>query len=182
MIAMWWPSCLFGILLRGFYSDLVGLKPSNYLGYCLIGMLATGVGFVYLQTLVSYLQSVFGTLFFVPKMCIPGYHKFLVPLSQVPKEKHDEECIICYYPLKSLPNLDGEIEPVQNAHPSSIGSGKNEEDKEGQPKEIAEPILKKSKKVMVTQCKHYFHVYCLNKWLEKKTECPICRAKVKYYG
>jgi hypothetical protein len=31
------------------------------------------------------------------------------------------------------------------------------------------------KKAFTLQCSHTFHEKCINKWLKKKRECPICR-------
>lgn len=25
------------------------------------------------------------------------------------------------------------------------------------------------------KCKHFFHLTCLDEWLKKKRECPVCR-------
>lgn len=30
-----------------------------------------------------------------------------------------------------------------------------------------------------THCNHYFCITCLNKWLECKTNCPICRKEIQ---
>ena len=32
---------------------------------------------------------------------------------------------------------------------------------------------------MITQCNHYFHKKCIDKWLKKNASCPICRNKIK---
>ena len=32
--------------------------------------------------------------------------------------------------------------------------------------------------VQLSQCKHYFHYNCMDKWLDVKLSCPICRSKV----
>lgn len=38
---------------------------------------------------------------------------------------------------------------------------------------------KESEKVYeIKKCKHSFHKYCINKWLNEKSVCPICRAEV----
>lgn len=35
-------------------------------------------------------------------------------------------------------------------------------------------------KVVILQCKHYFHYNCIKKWLlEENNTCPICRKEVK---
>ena len=37
----------------------------------------------------------------------------------------------------------------------------------------------KDTKVYETCCNHHFHKHCLNKWLEKNDNCPICRKQLK---
>ncbi|KAK8682886.1 hypothetical protein V6N13_038967 [Hibiscus sabdariffa] len=31
---------------------------------------------------------------------------------------------------------------------------------------------------LLPQCKHGFHIYCIDQWLEKHSTCPLCRQKV----
>lgn len=31
-------------------------------------------------------------------------------------------------------------------------------------------------KLVITPCKHIFHNKCINKWMENKKECPLCRT------
>ncbi len=38
-----------------------------------------------------------------------------------------------------------------------------------------ETITKNGK---ITNCNHTFHNNCLNQWLKKKKNCPICRTKI----
>ena len=33
-------------------------------------------------------------------------------------------------------------------------------------------------KRLLPECKHYFHKKCIDKWLKRKAQCPICRDKV----
>ena len=33
-------------------------------------------------------------------------------------------------------------------------------------------------KRILPDCKHYFHKKCIDKWLKKKSSCPICRAEL----
>lgn len=153
------------------------------------------------QTITSYLQSKWGNLFFLPKICIPGYHKFLIPVASLTPEKQEEECIICYYQIKLSPEHELEI---ANASPDQAGpseaneavlpntetlplGGQNNapslsDSRNSKKAPASQPLIKKMKNCMMTPCKHYFHEYCLKKWFEKKAECPVCRASIKYYG
>lgn len=148
---------------------------------------------------MSYLQSKCGNLFFLPNICIPGYHKFLIPVTSLAPEKQEEECIICYYQIKLSPELEHDIATSGAAGPSTaneaalpnpenlpLGQSNNapsiSDSRNSKKGTNNQPLIKKMKNCMVTPCKHYFHEYCLKKWFEKKAECPVCRASIKYYG
>jgi hypothetical protein len=35
-----------------------------------------------------------------------------------------------------------------------------------------------NEQVSVLPCSHYYHTRCLNEWLKKKEDCPICRIEI----
>jgi hypothetical protein len=37
---------------------------------------------------------------------------------------------------------------------------------------------KKGDKISILSCDHYYHTDCLNEWLNKKEECPLCRIEI----
>ncbi len=41
-----------------------------------------------------------------------------------------------------------------------------------------EPYLEGEHKRELPHCKHFFHKKCIDKWLKKKAQCPICRDNV----
>ena len=48
---------------------------------------------------------------------------------------------------------------------------------------LNEPLMsrehaKKKIKIMKTPCDHYYHVYCLTTWMNRKLECPKCRKNL----
>ncbi|XP_020576856.1 RING-H2 finger protein ATL40-like [Phalaenopsis equestris] len=40
-------------------------------------------------------------------------------------------------------------------------------------------VVEGEKMKMLSNCKHYFHVKCIDMWLHEHSTCPICRADVK---
>ena len=40
---------------------------------------------------------------------------------------------------------------------------------------------KYNKEYIITPCNHIFHSNCLEKWFEKKKECPFCRNEFDYF-
>lgn len=37
---------------------------------------------------------------------------------------------------------------------------------------------KKNDEISILSCDHYYHTKCLNEWLKKKEECPLCRIEI----
>jgi SUMO ligase MMS21 Smc5/6 complex component len=37
--------------------------------------------------------------------------------------------------------------------------------------------FKTNEKIIILECKHYFHYGCANKWVNISRVCPVCRAK-----
>lgn len=33
-------------------------------------------------------------------------------------------------------------------------------------------------KISILSCEHFYHKRCLNEWLKKKEECPLCREEI----
>ncbi|XP_050406016.1 uncharacterized protein LOC126821594 isoform X2 [Patella vulgata] len=44
---------------------------------------------------------------------------------------------------------------------------------------ICMDLLLKDETVRVLKCKHIYHVKCIDPWLQKKAECPVCRESLK---
>lgn len=137
------------------------------------------------KTTISFVQSRFGNLFFLPKSCIPGYHEYIISIEKVPKEKAEEECIMCYNPLKyilddtsSRETPDGALNPGRDR--GGVGEDAGLVGSDSNP--VVDPLMKKAKTCVITPCKHYFHVTCFNQWVEVKHECPICRTHLKFYA
>lgn len=138
------------------------------------------------KTLFCLAQSYFGNLFFLPKSCIPGFHNYRVSVKKVPAEKLEEDCIMCYGPLK----YEHEVQ-VGSVYPSAANEGVlantagfsegTHLQPEGQAPMPQEQMLKKTTHCAMTPCKHYFHESCFNHWVEIRHQCPICRHPLKFY-
>jgi hypothetical protein len=156
-VYIWWPSAVFAIMLRGYRGNMLNLEHS-YLMTAYILLVLTG------GTVLSYYQSVKGPFFFIPTWLKAGHRKMLVSIKNVPHEKLTEDCAICYSILLVDP-ADSQVE-MHDMHEHGL----------------RDSLLKQpNKKLMKTDCNHYFHVGCLTSWIERKQECPLCKASIKYF-
>lgn len=120
---------------------------------------------------MSWLQSVLGPLFFLPKSCQPGRFEYKKLVSSLSEDHQQEDCPICFTPI----NLNPQIPEPENIshHDSNLGT------EEGSGNH-ALLTLPKIKHCYSTPCKHNFHQVCLSKWFETKPECPVCRKPLPY--
>lgn len=153
---LWFPVIIHAVFIRGYDRNFLGLTPWNKMQYIVpIAML--------IMIALSYLQSIFGPLFFFPKRFLPGHHTYKTAITALPPNQQSEECPICYTPINQC--LTGlPTDPVECI------SG-----------ELREPLAeKKADHCYSTPCKHRFHPQCLSKWFEKKPDCPVCRKALPY--
>lgn len=151
----WWFNLFPLVLMKGIHNDFTNLSPSKELLYYSITTLIIGGS-------TMFAQSKFGVYFFLPEDWVPGRIKLKFKVDGLDKEKLEEACSICQSPVKydvlspyELVDL-GELEADEN-------------------------LLPLAKEIMVTPCKHYFHVNCLRPWLmNRKQTCPMCNASVPY--
>ncbi|KAI3734110.1 hypothetical protein L6452_13573 [Arctium lappa] len=61
-----------------------------------------------------------------------------------------------------------------------VGNGKEEEEEEGEICVICQKEYEADEMMGRLECKHGYHVECINKWLLHKNVCPICRATVSW--
>lgn len=38
--------------------------------------------------------------------------------------------------------------------------------------------FKKDEELRILNCGHYYHIHCINEWIEKNPSCPICRKQL----
>ena len=150
-------------LLNGhFYIFYYKAVPYNYMmnspDYVLSGVMA---GLILLQLIVLYLQSKWTSRFFLPKWMIPGYYNYLQEVRIGPAHTINVgECSICLLDLtEEVP--DG----LSGGAPDCIGTESNLE-------------VDKVVTIMNTPCNHKFHQECLTSWMDRKMQCPVCRANL----
>ena len=121
-----------------------------------------------IQVIVSLLQSILGSHFFIPKFLQPGRFEYRRPISSLSEDQRCEECPICYTPID------------QDVHATDLTS--NERYSEARSiEENQDPLVfPKIKHCFSTPCKHNFHKECLTKWFENKPECPVCRTQLPF--
>lgn len=136
-----------------------------------------------MKTIITMIQSKFGNLFFLPKSCIPGYHNYFIAIAKVPKEKLEEECVMCYTALKQAVEEQFSEQPNVGSPEAVLrhSEGTTFKDCEAEGNNGTESLFQKAKRCAVTPCNHYFHVSCFKHWIKVKHECPICRTQLKFY-
>ena len=61
-----------------------------------------------------------------------------------------------------------------------INNEKNDESVDQEKKDFSGGDKKANEEndILVLECGHQFHVACIEKWMERKNECPLCRQKI----
>lgn len=157
----WWPPLLFVALIRGgLLEEYFNLTPWEL-------MVPITGGLLFFGTFIMYLQNRIGVYFFLPGFIIPKAKDLVVPISQVPQEKMDDVCSICYFKITTDPEQAAvELQEVEQDQDRSAAS---------------ESMLPKVSEVMKLECNHFFHIPCLKAWLSTKQTCPVCNKAVVYY-
>ncbi|KAK2739815.1 hypothetical protein FQN55_009136 [Onygenales sp. PD_40] len=164
------------------------------------------VVWVWMQILVLAAQDLFGARFFVPHGWAPevyDYHPILrdtsasgsatdleaagtLPIGSLRAEEHDPsssnvrdgnketndggnkrlfDCAICMQsiavPVLTETSSSGRLGTIV---PSSLAEG------------AANALNRRA--YMVTPCRHIFHTTCLESWMHRKLQCPICRETI----
>lgn len=111
---------------------------------------------LFTQALILLSQYKFGPRWFIPKELLPEKYDYYRPIT-LEDEPEDVEAGA------------GECQPLVN---------------DAQPEPLREccicmePVPVNSRERMVTPCNHFFHSDCLEKWLEIRLECALCRSLV----
>lgn len=153
----WWTVIIYATFIKGIHNPLVELKPQYLIP-------VVGFGSAIFFGLIMLLQHKCGVYFMLPNFCIPNYTDLKVPMSRVPEEKQNEECPICYFPIKVDPER-AQVE-LQEINHEEVNAADHQ------------PMLPQATVAMKTPCNHYFHPTCLRAWIRTRHSCPICNQKV----
>lgn len=130
------------------------------------------IGWLSIQVLLMYLQSIYGPRFFIPKQFLPYKYDYkrplppsMRPLHLQPPHNHGSS-----QNHGSLGNEFGDVET------GSLLAGDEHE---------LECVicynsihLNVQSNYMITPCDHLFHEECLLQWMHVKLECPVCRSQL----
>lgn len=92
-------------------------------------------------------------------------------MKDLTKEQIDNPCPICMIKLDE--KFDGTAGSQGNIESSNSQDTGNSD--------MEQPLMTKNDIVYKTPCGHIFHGGCLKKWLDLKSECPLCREKLPAY-
>ncbi|KAM3134393.1 hypothetical protein pb186bvf_013506 [Paramecium bursaria] len=100
------------------------------------------------QILLLYIQYKLGPRAFIPRCFLPKQFQYYHIVNL--QDESDDECAICLGSILDEPA--GEEDAVD-----------------------AKLLLKQ---IMITPCKHKFHISCLKSWIDVKLQCPTCRQPI----
>jgi len=103
-----------------------------------------------LQIFILFLQSKFGSRFFIPGCLLPPKFNYYITRPLIGPGQENEVCPIC---MENLSRDQSEPSSALLKSPSAI-------------------VL------MQTPCKHKFHTKCLQEWMRIKLDCPFCRQSI----
>lgn len=119
------------------------------------------------QTGILLTQYKFGPRWFIPKAFLPEKYDYYRPITL----DDDELC--------------GDLEAQDRIVPAEDGVNENRQlvgNAACEPRRecciCMESVAIHSRERMVTPCNHFFHASCLERWLEVRLECALCRSPV----
>jgi len=155
-----------------------------------IAICVTIASIVVLQTVLSCLQRVLGSRFFVPSRYLPqvyNYYRQVPELKTTASAKHKKTgaaLILKALQLAEIRPTGGSDTGGTNTDAGTAESA--EADIEAPSSVVSDDLLEcvicmvdikpTDCKRVVTPCDHFFHESCLRQWMEVKMECPTCRG------
>ena len=186
---------------RCYKNNFLLISPDYTLTFSLIILMI-------FQIYILFFQSKKGSRFFLPKKYRTkgfDFYKTREEIINLYPDLKNIECVICLNPLlieeidnSSNINLNNDFTLNTDNENTQINKrNKQIEDKNIEDNdlnnnnswkkkfnsffEFSERSLNiEGKKYMITPCKHLFHSKCLELWLQRKRECPNCRAEIKF--
>jgi len=130
----------------------IHMKPKYYM--CVVLVL-----WVSFQCWILKLQQLYGPQFLIPARFLPPVYNYSRPI-----------------PVALLENLS--TPTTSNNSVSSMEEGGGGDAGGGECAicyQVIDIDRESSANYMLTPCDHLFHTTCLERWMEQKLECPICR-------
>ena len=186
---------------RCYKNNFLLISPDYTLTFSLIILMI-------FQIYILFFQSKKGSRFFLPKKYRTkgfDFYKTREEIINLYPDLKNIECVICLNPLliKEIDNssninlnndfiLNTDNENTQinkrnkqiedkNIEDNDLNNNNSWKKKFNSFFEFSERSLNiEGKKYMITPCKHFFHSKCLELWLQRKRECPNCRAEIKF--
>lgn len=137
----------------------VGLCPQNVLGQETTEWIWVLVAWVWAQMLVLIVQEFLGARFFIPE-------RYLPPVYQ-------------YHPILPTNDAESAIMAAESAMPFPADLNNVDCAICMQPVEVpanAKANVLSRMGYMLTPCHHLMHTDCLERWMNIRLECPVCRA------
>ena len=172
------------VLIFGFKDNFLSMRPS-------ISLVAVLVGWVGLQAGVLVSQRAFGPRWFVPKRFLPQRYDYARNADQkiLQQAAEEDEEGGGGKDMTAASEEGGGGSPTGKAGGRSPVGGQAVSAKDRKapmldcaicflPVDLRDRRIGRSIDRVITPCDHVFHEACLQKWMDVKQECPVCRRSI----
>ena len=141
------------LYLKGVKNNIFNTKMNYF--FC-ISLILINV----FQMFILYIQEKMNGDYILLKNCKKNNYKYKKNIRNILKINPDfykYECSICLNPFTSIENID-----FNQSNKYYLC--------------IKKLFFEKPIFIYQTPCQHFFHIECLDNWMNQKKECPVCRA------
>ena len=135
-----------------------------------------------IELIIISLQKILGPKFFIPKFLKGEEYDYYRNYNEINENELEIICAICLVKIKDDPTIDSDIK-------FELNSSKDNDifDDDDEKISLSDKIINSiknwknkltKKPIMVTPCHHVYHTICLEKCIETKNICPVCRSKI----
>jgi hypothetical protein len=164
------------IYLKAYPYNIFELKPS-YTKVIIISLT------LLIELIIISLQKILGPKFFIPKYLKGEQYDYYRNNNEINENELENICAICLVKINDDPTKESDIKYELNSSKDNDIFDSDDDEKSSLSEKIINGIKNwknkiTKKPIMITPCHHIYHTICLERSLQSKNICPVCRTKI----